>query len=339
MATNTTITYKDHLINTNENDTKTPVNTFTETIENHQQFYPASMNGIIAVVIINDRSCFEQPFTFKPTTQGAMIKIKTDLMKNNPNVQITGLIIMPPKAKLSDAFNKLNMNKLSIVMNILDIVIFGNEDEYESNLNLIAHILKESKNDLFGGFKFIELIKFRQFTEKAFDDFQTKRTIGYKNTYEKSLCDYKKLRNFVDYLAFELRFTNIVLEMKKKSDIYDEQNKLLAEYGGMDIIKDNKYYFVMASTHWNEEECSKILHRMLKLYTTNYDAEKATNRIMDMIKNYEQILASMENNHDFEYGTEFVFSEEYGPDTSSTKNFMNLLKFCRYHLSYQSKTE
>jgi hypothetical protein len=297
-----TMEYYGYNIETNENHVVTPSNTFSNfTIGNAEQQYTTDMNDIIAVIVNNKQSCYEQPYLLNPCTLDAMINIRLEILKKDFNSSIRGLIIIPPSKNLHYGLSKLLMNSLSIIMDRLDIVIFGDYTtaECEKNLNNIHNLLLFSKDSKFTGLKFLKTIEYRHFTNAAYENFRKIRKITAKNDYVKHVYNYKTLKIFVDALLYDHAIENIVLEIKKHGDVYNKKEKALAGFMQFDVIKDNRYYFVIAHAGcWSDQECKKIILDIIKNYAINYQEDEANEFINNISVSEENI------------STKLIFDEE-----------------------------
>lgn len=316
------IIYQGSEITSNDNHLVTPHNDFTFTIGNYEQTYSEDMNDIIALVINNGNQYFEQHYLFTITTLDAMIDIKKTLLKNNPKMFVTGLIIIPPNKELQAGINKLYMNKLSQIIDILDIVIFGGNN-FEPNLSQIYNVVLNSVESAYEGFKLLHTVYYRHFSEAAYESFKVKRTINHKNDYEKYLCDHAKLQLFVDNLIFKCQIENVVLEMKKGANVYNEKDRLLMNYAGFDIIKDNKYYFVISKTQWKPGECVNIMTNYIKECAFQCDDEDITILIQSIIQNHNAMIKS-----DYVWNTKIKFNDDN-----------SLITLARFYIDHYGKKE
>jgi len=117
----------------------------------------------------------------------------------------------------------------------------------------------------------------------------------------------------------------MVLEIKKRNNVYDAKNKLLTNCLDYDVIKDSKYYFVMAITKWTKEECINIMHNIMKEFVINYDEEIATNIVQVIIKNYNILIRSYAKDENYEYPTKLNFSPGFNSIRDGRNNTILIL--------------
>jgi hypothetical protein len=313
-----TIKYLGIELISNEYDTKTPTNTLSAlTIANYDQTYTNEMNGIIALVIANDQACFEQPFLMLPVTLACMIDMKIKILKENNQNLITGLIIIPPNKNLEYGIHKLCMNKLSIIIDVLDVVIFS-DNECTDNLVILCDAISNSIESKFEGFKFLKTIKYRHFTSKAYDEFKINREIMAKNPYKKHLCRHRLLVNYVSVLITDFNIKNIIIEAEKNAYVYRGREKIIimANINNIVLVRESKYRLILAATIWNNEQCINIMKRYLNAFLIKKDGDEKNidNIINDIVSNYDSIINSYEANDAYNFDNTLIFATNENGD-------------------------
>jgi hypothetical protein len=71
-----------------------------------------------------------------------------------------------------------------------------------------------------------------------------------------------------------------VFEIKKRSNVYDKKEKAISNYAGFDVIRDNKYYFVIAKVDsWSDQVSKNIILDIIKNYVIKYNEDEVNNFI------------------------------------------------------------